>query len=77
MSTGSFSAYCALTFKHAVEFSSFGCAPRFGFRRSLGQLDLLYSAAFVGVKPASVAFPHPRLTSDLGGLGLERTPYPC
>ena len=24
MSTGSFSAYCALTFKHAVEFSSFG-----------------------------------------------------
>lgn len=34
----------ALTFKHAVEFSSFGCTPRgcfINFR--LGQLDLLYS----------------------------------
>ena len=53
MSTGSFSAYCALTFKHAVEFSSFGCAPRFGFSgRCLGQLDLLYRASWSAVKPA-------------------------
>ncbi len=53
MSTGSFSAYCALTFKHAVEFSSFGCAPCFGFSgRCLGQLDLLYRASWSAVKPA-------------------------
>ena len=34
----------SLTFKHAVEFSSFGCAPRSGSRLRLGQLDLLYPA---------------------------------
>jgi hypothetical protein len=36
--------YLALTFKHAVEFSSFGCTPRDRLSTSrLGQLDLLYS----------------------------------
>lgn len=41
----------ALTFKHAVEFSSFGCTPcsrLFDFR--LGQLDLLYFSSSTGVK---------------------------
>src|SRR4051794_28842229 len=36
----------ALTFKHAVEFSSFGCTPRVRLVDSrLGQLDLLYSGS--------------------------------
>ena len=49
--------YLALTFKHAVEFSSFGCTPRICLGDScLGQLDLLYSSPSPESNPVSDPF---------------------
>lgn len=49
--------YLALTFKHAVEFSSFGCTPRICLGDScLGQLDLLYSSLSPESNPVSDLF---------------------
>ena len=54
---GVFSAYLALTFKHAVEFSSFGCTPRDCLSDSrLGQLDLLYSGFSLESNPVPSHF---------------------
>ena len=49
--------YLALTFKHAVEFSSFGCTPRICLSDScLGQLDSLYSSLSPESNPVSDLF---------------------
>ena len=63
--------YCALTFKHAVEFSSFGCAPRFGFHRRLGQLVLLYLARFPVSNRASGPSPTRDAARNLTGSGMS------
>ena len=41
-----------IDFKHTVEFSSFGCVPRFASLFGLGQLVLLYSVRFSLSNPA-------------------------
>ena len=54
---GVFSAYLALTFKHAVEFSSFGCTPRICLIDSrLGLTRLTLFGLTLGVKSEFLTF---------------------
>ena len=54
---GVFSAYLALTFKHAVEFSSFGCTPRdCHFDSRLGLTRLTLFGPTLGVKSKFLTF---------------------
>lgn len=63
----------ALTFKHAVEFSSFGCTPRVClFDSRLGLLDLLYSGFSLESNPVSSHFAEFFVAISLSRSGPEQ-----
>ena len=73
-STGFLVHYLALTFKHAVEFSSFGRTPRRSFVSGLGQPDLLYEAAISSqTRPARPSHQTRRNLPDPGGPSRAHT----
>ena len=66
----------ALTFKHAVEFSSFGCAPRFGLPTAAWGNSTYFTRSCSRCQTGLSDPPSPRLVAGLGGSLLGGTPYP-
>ena len=67
----------ALTFKHAVEFSSFGCAPRSGPRAVAWGNSTYFTRACARCQTELSCPSRPRRTPGLGGSWHGDTPYPC